>query len=98
HVVQPFLRKTSALHKGFGPHFPPREGTLKSCVRQILCLARATGLEPATTGSTVRYSNQLSYAPKLLPILDLSRFSTPFLPSLTPALTPVILGTSGRLL
>ena len=27
-------------------------------------LARATGLEPATTGSTVRYSNQLSYAPK----------------------------------
>ena len=24
---------------------------------------RATGLEPATTGSTVRYSNQLSYAP-----------------------------------
>jgi hypothetical protein len=26
--------------------------------------ARATGLEPATTGSTVRYSNQLSYAPK----------------------------------
>src|SRR4029077_5471975 len=27
--------------------------------------ARATGLEPATTGSTVRYSNQLSYAPKI---------------------------------
>jgi hypothetical protein len=26
--------------------------------------ARATGIEPATTGSTVRYSNQLSYAPK----------------------------------
>ena len=25
--------------------------------------ASATGLEPATTGSTVRYSNQLSYAP-----------------------------------
>ena len=25
--------------------------------------ARPTGLEPATTGSTVRYSNQLSYAP-----------------------------------
>ena len=25
--------------------------------------ARATGLEPATTGSTIRYSNQLSYAP-----------------------------------
>src|SRR5262245_3696177 len=26
-------------------------------------VARATGIEPATTGSTVRYSNQLSYAP-----------------------------------
>jgi hypothetical protein len=30
---------------------------------QELKSARATGLEPATTGSTVRYSNQLSYAP-----------------------------------
>ncbi len=29
--------------------------------------ARATGLEPATTGSTVRYSNQLSYAPGAYP-------------------------------
>jgi hypothetical protein len=29
----------------------------------MLLLARATGIEPATTGSTVRYSNQLSYAP-----------------------------------
>jgi hypothetical protein len=28
--------------------------------------ARTTGLEPATTGSTVRYSNQLSYVPNLL--------------------------------
>src|SRR5581483_4257117 len=28
-----------------------------------LSSASATGLEPATTGSTVRYSNQLSYAP-----------------------------------
>ena len=27
--------------------------------------ARPTGLEPATTGSTVRYSNQLSYGPLL---------------------------------
>src|SRR5262249_38515165 len=27
--------------------------------------ARTTGLEPATTGSTVRYSNQLSYVPKV---------------------------------
>ena len=29
-------------------------------------LARLTGLEPATTGSTVRYSNQLSYDPSEL--------------------------------
>src|SRR5262249_38993680 len=34
-----------------------------------------TGLEPATTGSTVRYSNQLSYAPKSLSFLDLRLFS-----------------------
>src|SRR5207244_3845635 len=37
--------------------------------------ARATGLEPATTGSTVRYSNQLSYAPKILSILNLCCYS-----------------------
>jgi hypothetical protein len=29
-------------------------------------MAGATGLEPATTGSTVRNSNQLSYAPALV--------------------------------
>src|SRR5260370_23798277 len=40
-------------------------------------LARATGLEPATTGSTVRYSNQLSYAPKFRSALDLCRCSLP---------------------
>src|SRR5262245_53592510 len=46
---------------------------------QRLPLARATGLEPATTGSTVRYSNQLSYAPRCL-----CRFSPgPFSPCLT---------------
>src|SRR5439155_14178448 len=28
--------------------------------------ARPTGIEPATTGSTVRYSNQLSYGPERL--------------------------------
>jgi hypothetical protein len=32
----------------------------------IFSQARATGIEPATTGSTVRYSNQLSYAPTLM--------------------------------
>ena len=35
----------------------------KSLTYGSLRLARATGIEPATTGSTVRYSNQLSYAP-----------------------------------
>ena len=36
----------------------------KACEEsQAFVLARATGIEPATTGSTVRYSNQLSYAP-----------------------------------
>lgn len=29
---------------------------------RLSATARATGLEPATTGSTVRYSNQLSYS------------------------------------
>ena len=32
---------------------------------RIFFQARATGIEPATTGSTIRYSNQLSYAPEV---------------------------------
>jgi phosphopantothenate---cysteine ligase (CTP) len=43
--------------------------------------ARATGLEPATTGSTVRYSNQLSYAPGK----DLRQIDFLVTPHLTPA-------------
>ena len=44
-------------------HKPRRcQGLFVSC--HWLSSARATGLEPATTGSTVRYSNQLSYAPE----------------------------------
>ena len=43
------LNGNGPVHFCTGPHQP--------------ALARATGLEPATTGSTVRYSNQLSYAP-----------------------------------
>src|SRR5262249_43823297 len=46
------VMKRKALEKAQGTHH-----------FQCLVLARATGLEPATTGSTVRYSNQLSYAP-----------------------------------
>ena len=42
----------------------PDEGRYtKYSVRRDLRKARPTGLEPATTGSTVRYSNQLSYGP-----------------------------------
>lgn len=41
----------------------PGQISRNSCFENDLSLARATGLEPATTGSTVRYSNQLSYAP-----------------------------------
>ena len=45
-------------------------------------LARPTGLEPATTGSTVRYSNQLSYGPlkrefnRLIIVTDVGPAST----------------------
>ena len=46
------------------PFCPPEKNKAR---RQLGCrrafVARATGVEPATTGSTVRYSNQLSYAP-----------------------------------
>src|SRR5262249_23970267 len=57
--------------------------------------ARATGLEPATTGSTVRYSNQLSYAPKLLLLFALRHFLSLTLPSFTTdPTTPII--CSGR--
>src|SRR5690606_5813823 len=38
-----------------------RKTTASVCVGK----ARPTGLEPATPGSTVRYSNQLSYGPPL---------------------------------
>ena len=60
----------------FAPKLPPnlilRTERLKTTVAASRCLAatydlaRTTGLEPATTGSTVRYSNQLSYVPKVL--------------------------------
>ena len=40
---------------------PPHYNALRN--NAGVCQARPTGLEPATTGSTVRYSNQLSYGP-----------------------------------
>ena len=49
-----------------------RQEIEKACDEsQAFLLARATGIEPATTGSTVRYSNQLSYAPKYFMYNDL---------------------------
>ncbi len=42
---------------------PPEKAALTD-ISGGISSARATGLEPATTGSTVRYSIQLSYAPE----------------------------------
>jgi hypothetical protein len=55
------------------------DGTLERSVRLDLHSARTTGLEPATTGSTVRYSNQLSYVPSLRRFIFIIRI--PFFPS-----------------
>ncbi len=49
---------------------------------------RATGLEPATTGSTVRYSNQLSYAPGNR--MTGLRYRLPATPSETNSTAPVV--------
>src|SRR5438445_9113285 len=50
----------------FAPQARKQALTSRKAAWMGSCQARATGLEPATTGSTVRYSNQLSYAPKYL--------------------------------
>src|SRR5437764_11992387 len=54
--------------------------------------ARATGLEPPTTGSTVRYSNQLSYAPKLVRFRILSPPPRPTSSALRHAFPPASRG------
>jgi hypothetical protein len=41
-----------------------RKTPVKTEVFSTFLQARPTGIEPATTGSTVRYSNQLSYGPE----------------------------------
>jgi hypothetical protein len=46
----------------FWPHFPTQEGTHCQCVWRDLNQARATGLEPATTGSTV--PSNLRFSPR----------------------------------
>ena len=73
--MQPFrVRQATEITFGFGiyrispsgnrPHCRPPAGILTPGFSETYISARATGVEPATTGSTVRYSNQLSYAPK----------------------------------
>ncbi len=51
-----------------GVRWPMRAANEKTLIEQlgpirVLLSARPTGLEPATSGSTVRCSNQLSYGP-----------------------------------
>src|SRR4051812_9339839 len=70
-----FVRLASAPRQEFIPVHPLR-GTWPRNTRTLASAegcegsdqASATGLEPATTGSTVRYSNQLSYAPGGRPV------------------------------
>ena len=68
HVVCRTPRKK--LEKIRAPNSPPKpprpQETTKAREVRAFVKARPTGLEPATTGSTVRYSNQLSYVPSLL--------------------------------
>ena len=68
-----------ATKTGIAQRVSQNDSSRKSLACGYFCLARATGLEPATTGSTVRYSNQLSYAPKIS--LALSFGSAFYLPS-----------------
>ena len=79
---EPFLAMSTSVAEN--------SNSCKCFTCSYFCLARATGLEPATTGSTVRYSNQLSYAPKPCPAaryaVFLHRVSVPF--AITDTLTP----------
>jgi hypothetical protein len=62
HAGNPFwdARKTSALRRGFRPHFRPPEGTLNECSGTGLCRVGATGLEPVTPSLSSWCSSQLS--------------------------------------
>ena len=68
------LRQTETIDARRSAKKNPGDHAVSALIRGIdegITKARATGLEPATTGSTVRYSNQLSYAPKLFFFNDL---------------------------
>lgn len=61
---RPELDPTRRLHDGQGIRARRISGVHLERMRfDTGQRARTTGLEPATTGSTVRYSNQLSYVP-----------------------------------
>ena len=68
---------------------PGNDSSRKSLSCGYFGLTRTTGLEPATTGSTVRYSNQLSYVPNTCFVVVFGHFGVRIL-SLTPAMTPDI--------
>src|SRR5437762_11154235 len=58
---------TNTLPLTYSPLTPKQETKTARERQRTACglnKARPTGIEPATTGSTVRYSNQLSYGPK----------------------------------
>src|SRR5262249_46613331 len=61
----PRSAEDSALTEGFSPHCLTPAGTLISASGLGLCQRWVTGLEPATTRSTVWSSNQLSYTHQL---------------------------------
>ena len=54
---------TAILYRQENPAFALLEDVTETIVTIELRKARPRGLEPPTTGSTVRYSNQLSYGP-----------------------------------
>ena len=68
-------RVTGAILPPFRPAHKKSPKSLGIKTSGLIIEARSTGLEPATTGSTVRYSNQLSYDPEFSggPVLEVEK-------------------------